>query len=115
MPIQTRRTRLAPEQRRKQLLDAAIDLALKANGDYKEVNHAAVQKVVGCSLATVFNYFKRIEDLHEAICQEAWGLWEEGNFDTYRYIVAFMTMRGHDLTENEVSFSLCDIDGDVIW
>ncbi len=62
------RTRLNPEQRRKQLLAAAIDLF--AEKGFGEAKHADIARRVGVSTAATFVYFPTREALLEAVTQE---------------------------------------------
>jgi len=62
------RTRLSPEDRRKQLLIAAIDLF--AEKGFGEAKHADIARRVGVSTAATFVYFPTREALLEAVTQE---------------------------------------------
>lgn len=62
------RTRLSPEERRKQLLAAAIDLF--AEKGFGEAKHADIARRVGVSTAATFVYFPTREALLEAVIEE---------------------------------------------
>lgn len=62
------RTRLSPEDRRKQLLAAAIDLF--AEKGFGEAKHADVARRVGVSTAATFVYFPTREALLHAVVDE---------------------------------------------
>lgn len=62
------RTRLNPEERRKQLLAAAIDLF--AEKGFGEAKHADIARRVGVSTAATFVYFPTREALLEAVIEE---------------------------------------------
>ena len=62
------RTRLSPEERRKQLLAAAIDLF--AEMGFGEAKHADIARRVGVSTAATFVYFPTREALLEAVTDE---------------------------------------------
>lgn len=59
------RTRLNPEQRKQQLLDAAI--LVFARRGLGRAAHADIAEETGVSVPTVFNYFKTREDLVDAV------------------------------------------------
>jgi len=62
------RTRLSPEDRRKQLLTAAIDLF--AEKGFGEAKHADIARRVGVSTAATFVYFPTREALLDAVTEE---------------------------------------------
>lgn len=62
------RTRLSPEERRKQLLAAAIDLF--AEMGFGEAKHADIARRVGVSTAATFVYFPTREALLDAVTDE---------------------------------------------
>lgn len=62
------RTRLSPEDRRKQLLEAAIDLF--AEKGFGEAKHADIARRVGVSTAATFVYFPTREALLDAVTDE---------------------------------------------
>jgi len=62
------RTRLSPEDRRKQLLSAAIDLF--AEKGFGEAKHADIARRVGVSTAATFVYFPTREALLDAVTEE---------------------------------------------
>ena len=62
------RTRLSPEERRKQLLTAAIDLF--AEKGFGEAKHADIARRVGVSTPATFVYFPTREALLEAVIEE---------------------------------------------
>jgi TetR/AcrR family hemagglutinin/protease transcriptional regulator len=65
---QAKRTRLSPEERRGQLLEAAVELfAEKGIGEAK---HADIAKRTGVSVATTFVYFPTREVLIESVLDE---------------------------------------------
>lgn len=64
----TKRSRLNPEERRKQLLEAAIDLF--AERGIGEAKHADVAKRVGVSTAATFVYFPTRDALLDAVAEE---------------------------------------------
>ena len=59
------RTRLNPEQRKQQLLNAAIDVF--ARRGIGRAAHADIAQDTNVSVPTVFNYFKTREDLVDAV------------------------------------------------
>ncbi|MFZ2504475.1 MAG: helix-turn-helix domain-containing protein [Nocardioides sp.] len=63
-----RRTRLSPAQRRRQLLDAGMELA--AEHSLELVTIEAVAERVGVSRALVFHYFASKQEFHLALVQE---------------------------------------------
>lgn len=65
---QAARTRLSPEERRKQLLGAAIDLF--AEKGFGEAKHADIARRVGVSTAATFVYFPTREALLDAVIEE---------------------------------------------
>lgn len=64
----TKRTRLNPEDRRRQLLDAAV--ALFAEQGIGEAKHADIAKRTGVSVATTFVYFPTREELIDAVLDD---------------------------------------------
>lgn len=62
------RTRLSPEERRKQLLSAAIDLF--AEKGFGEAKHADIARRGGVSTAATFVYFPTREALLDAVIEE---------------------------------------------
>ena len=64
----TSRTRLNPEQRRQQLLEAAVNVFAKRG--IGRAAHADVAEASGVSVPTVFNYFNTREDLVDAVLQK---------------------------------------------
>ncbi|WP_262694826.1 TetR/AcrR family transcriptional regulator [Kordiimonas aquimaris] len=62
------RTRLSPEERREQLLQAAIDLF--AERGFGEAKHADIAKRAGVSTAATFVYFPTREELLIAVVEE---------------------------------------------
>lgn len=66
--VQAARTRLSPEERRKQLLGAAIDLF--AEKGFGEAKHADIARRVGVSTAATFVYFPTREALLDAVIEE---------------------------------------------
>lgn len=62
------RKRLSPEERKQQLLQAAIDLF--AEKGFGEAKHADIAKRVGISTAATFVYFPTREALLEAVADE---------------------------------------------
>lgn len=62
------RTRLNPEHRRQQLLDAAIHVF--ARRGIGRAAHADIAEQTGVSVPTVFNYFNTREDLVDAVLSE---------------------------------------------
>lgn len=65
---QQRRTRLSPEERRSQLLEAAVELF--AERGIGEAKHADIAKRTGVSVATTFVYFPTREALIENVLDE---------------------------------------------
>ena len=65
---QARRTRLSPEERRSQLLEAAVELF--AERGIGEAKHADIAKRTGVSVATTFVYFPTREALIESVLDE---------------------------------------------
>ncbi|WP_020399796.1 TetR/AcrR family transcriptional regulator [Kordiimonas gwangyangensis] len=65
---QQRRTRLSPEERRSQLLEAAVELF--AERGIGEAKHADIAKRTGVSVATTFVYFPTREALIESVLDE---------------------------------------------
>ncbi|NVJ96548.1 MAG: TetR/AcrR family transcriptional regulator [Alphaproteobacteria bacterium] len=63
-----KRTRLSPEERRQQLLDAAVELF--AERGIGEAKHADIAKRTGVSVATTFVYFPTREALIDAVLDE---------------------------------------------
>lgn len=66
--MNTSRKRLNPEQRKQQLLDAAI--IVFARRGIGRAAHADIAEETGVSVPTVFNYFKTREDLVDAVLNE---------------------------------------------
>ena len=66
--MNTSRKRLNPEQRKQQLLDAAI--IVFARRGIGRAAHADIAEETGVSVPTVFNYFKTREDLVDAVLSE---------------------------------------------
>ena len=62
------RTRLSPEQRKQQLLDAGVTVFAKRG--IGRAAHADIAEATGVSVPTVFNYFKSREDLVDAVLAE---------------------------------------------
>ncbi len=62
------RTRLNPEQRKQQLLDAGVIVFAKRG--IGRAAHADIAEATGVSVPTVFNYFKSREDLVDAVLGE---------------------------------------------
>lgn len=62
-------SRLKPDERYKQLLQSAVEVT-KEHG-FNNMTHALVALKAGVSKATVFNYFKRIDDLRNNVMQYA--------------------------------------------
>ncbi|RJG42065.1 TetR/AcrR family transcriptional regulator [Motilimonas pumila] len=63
-----RRTRLAPEARRKQLMECALEVFSKRG--IGRAGHAEIAELAQVSVATVFNYFNTREDLVNAVLTE---------------------------------------------
>ncbi|MFC4347280.1 TetR/AcrR family transcriptional regulator [Kordiimonas lipolytica] len=63
-----KRTRLNPEERRRQLLDAAVELF--AERGIGEAKHADIAKRTGVSVATTFVYFPTREALIDAVLDD---------------------------------------------
>ncbi len=59
------RQRLSPEDRRKQLIELAMQVFAKDG--LERAGHGDIAKLAGVSTATVFNYFPTREDLVEAV------------------------------------------------
>lgn len=59
------RKRISPTLRYRQLLETAIELA--SEHGYRKLNHNHVALAAEVSIATVFNYFNTVEDLHNDI------------------------------------------------
>lgn len=66
--MNTSRKRLNPEQRKQQLLDAAI--IVFARRGIGRAAHADIAEETGVSVPTVFNYFKTRENLVDAVLNE---------------------------------------------
>ena len=62
------RTRLAPSQRKEQLLNFALDVFSKR--DIGRAGHADIAEMADVSVATVFNYFPSREELVEAVLKQ---------------------------------------------
>ena len=62
------RRRLAPEERREQLLECALEVF--ANRGIRRAVHADVAKLAGCAVSTVFLYFPTRESLVDAVLDE---------------------------------------------
>ena len=65
------RTRLNPEQRKQQLLQAAIEVF--ARRGIGRAAHADIAQATQVSVPTVFNYFKTREDLVDAVLSHVEG------------------------------------------
>ncbi len=66
MTVKLKKRRMAPEQRRAQLLDIAIDLF--AHKGIGETKHADVAAIAGVSVPTIFVYFPTREDfVHDVL------------------------------------------------
>ncbi len=61
------RQRLSPEDRRKQLIELAMQVFAKDG--LERAGHGDIAKLAGVSTATVFNYFPTREDLVEAVLE----------------------------------------------
>lgn len=66
--VAQKRTRLSPEQRRRQLLDAAVELF--AERGIGEAKHADIAKRTGVSVATTFVYFPTRDELIDAVLDD---------------------------------------------
>jgi AcrR family transcriptional regulator len=67
--MKTDRTRIDPEQRKQQILEAA--LALAADQGYTKVRWSDVAQHLGISRALVMHYFKTMSQLQTAIMRAA--------------------------------------------
>ncbi|MCJ9429543.1 TetR/AcrR family transcriptional regulator [Kordiimonas marina] len=68
MGVAKKRVRLSPEERRSQLLEAAVDLF--ARQGIGEAKHADVARAAGVSVATTFVYFPTREALIDAVLDD---------------------------------------------
>lgn len=68
MSDRQKRTRLSPDERRRQLLDAAVELF--AERGIGEAKHADIAKRTGVSVATTFVYFPTREALIDAVLDD---------------------------------------------
>lgn len=69
------RTRLNPEQRKQQLLEAAVEVF--ARRGLGRAAHADIAEATGVSVPTVFNYFKTREDLVDAVLSHIENTFEQ--------------------------------------
>jgi len=66
--MKTTRQRLSPEERRRQLVNLAMEVFAKDG--LERASHGDIAKLAGVSTATVFNYFPTREDLVEAVLDQ---------------------------------------------
>lgn len=94
------RTRLNPEQRKQQLLDAAI--IVFARRGLGRAAHADIAEETGVSVPTVFNYFKTREDLVDAVLGHIENFFIESAVECHHKPGAkddpLMTMQAHSFS-----------------
>lgn len=94
------RTRLNPEQRKQQLLDAAI--VVFARRGLGRAAHADIAEETGVSVPTVFNYFKTREELVDAVLSHIERYFidaaEECHLKPEAKVDPLMTMQAHSFS-----------------